>query len=98
MATISDSIGVLKSLAANPQILRARPTVLWFLIRYMGKFKISAVRGNYVIHSHLPPLNSPAYRRFIDEHLLPKTSGPSHAQVGLTNLCPQACGYCYNRR
>jgi MoaA/NifB/PqqE/SkfB family radical SAM enzyme len=97
-ASLSDRLGVLKSLAANPQILRARPAVLRFLMRYMGKFRISAVGGNYVVHSHLPPLNSPAYRRFIDEHLLPETSGPSHAQVGLTNLCPQACGYCYNRR
>jgi len=85
-------------MAANPQILRARPAVLWFLMQYMGKFKTTAVDGNYVIHSHLPPLNSPAYRRFINEHLLPETSGPSHAQVGLTNLCPQRCGYCYNRK
>jgi MoaA/NifB/PqqE/SkfB family radical SAM enzyme len=97
-SSLSDSLGVLKSVAANPQILRARPAVLWFLMQYMGKFKVKAVDGNFVIHSHLPPLNSPAYRRFIDEHLLPETSGPSHAQVGLTNLCPQRCGYCYNRK
>ena len=98
MPTLRDQIGILKSLAANPQILRARPALLWFLMQYMGKFKTTAVDGNYVIHSHLPPLNSPAYRRFINEHLLPEASGPSHAQVGLTNLCPQRCGYCYNRK
>jgi len=98
MLTLADQLGILKSLAANPQILRARPALLWFLMQYMGKFKTTAVDGNYVIHSHLPPLNSPAYRRFINEHLLPETSGPSHAQVGLTNLCPQSCGYCYNRK
>jgi MoaA/NifB/PqqE/SkfB family radical SAM enzyme len=98
MPSVADRLGVLKSMAANPQILRAKPSVLWFLMQYMGKFKVKAVGGNYVIHSHLPPLNSPAYKRFIDEHLLPETSGPSHAQVGLTNLCPQRCGYCYNRK
>ena len=98
MLTPADQLGILKNLAANPQILRARPALLWFLMQYMGKFKTTAVDGNYVIHSHLPPLNSPAYRRFINEHLLPETSGPSHAQVGLTNLCPQRCGYCYNRK
>jgi MoaA/NifB/PqqE/SkfB family radical SAM enzyme len=98
MPSVADRLGILKSMAENPQILRAKPSVLWFLIQYMGKFKVKAVDGNYVIHSHLPPLNSPAYRRFIDEHLLPETSGPSHAQVGLTNLCPQRCGYCYNRK
>ncbi len=26
-----------------------------------------------------------------------KIPKPSHAQIGLTNLCPQKCSYCYNR-
>jgi MoaA/NifB/PqqE/SkfB family radical SAM enzyme len=49
------------------------------------------------IHSHLPPLNSPAFGRFVKGHLLNKASGPSHAQIGLTNACPQRCRYCYSR-
>jgi MoaA/NifB/PqqE/SkfB family radical SAM enzyme len=42
-------------------------------------------------------LNSPAYGRFISEHLLNPGAGPSHAQIGLTNACPQNCTYCYNK-
>ena len=42
-------------------------------------------------------MKSKAYGRFIDEHLLARTEGPSHAQIGLTNVCPQHCTYCYNR-
>jgi MoaA/NifB/PqqE/SkfB family radical SAM enzyme len=63
----------------------------------MKKFRVKNVGGNLVIHSHLPPLNSEAYTRFIDEHLLGRINGPSHAQIGLTNACPQNCKYCYNK-
>lgn len=63
----------------------------------MGKFKIKKIGENLILHSHLPPLNSTAYGRFVREHLSKKTGGPSHAQVGLTNACPQRCAYCYNR-
>ena len=49
------------------------------------------------MHSHLPPLNSRAYSRFVKHQLIERTSGPSHAQIGLTNACPQNCDYCYNR-
>ena len=55
------------------------------------------VDGNLVLHSHLPPINSNAYSRFVKEHLLARTAGPSHAQIGLTNACPQNCCYCYNK-
>ena len=55
------------------------------------------VGGNLILHSHLPPLNSQAYARFIDEHLLVKNAGPSHAQIGITHACPQNCEYCYNK-
>ena len=68
-----------------------------FLSDYMSKFQIRRVGDNLILHSHLPPLNSPAYSRFVKEHLLAKTSGPSHAQIGITNACPQHCEYCYNR-
>jgi len=88
---------VLRALLKNPQILKVKPSLLLFLSRYMGKFKIQKVGGNLIVHSHLPPLNSHAYKRFIDEQLLGKSDGPSHAQVGLTNACPQKCSYCYNR-
>jgi MoaA/NifB/PqqE/SkfB family radical SAM enzyme len=88
---------LIKALLKNPQIIRARPSLLLFLAHYMRKFKVQAAGENLILHSHLPPINSLAYRRFIDEHLLGKTEGPSHAQVGLTNACPQRCAYCYNR-
>jgi MoaA/NifB/PqqE/SkfB family radical SAM enzyme len=88
---------VLKSLAANYRIIKAKPSLNLFLLQYMRKFKVYNLQGNLIIHSHLPPLNSRAYSRFVTEHLLGKTYGPSHAQVGLTNACPQNCTYCYNK-
>ncbi len=86
-----------RTVGSNPQMLKIDPSILWFLSQYMSKFKIRNVGGNLVLHSHLPPLNSNAYSRFLKEHLLARTAGPSHAQIGITNACPQRCEYCYNR-
>jgi len=88
---------VWRALALNPQVLKAGPRLVRFLFDYMGKFKVQDVGGRLILHSHLPPLNSRAYKRFIDEHLIKNVEGPSHAQVGLTNACPQKCAYCYSR-
>jgi MoaA/NifB/PqqE/SkfB family radical SAM enzyme len=88
---------VINAVAANPQIIMAKPSVNLFLYNYLRKFKVKEVGGNLFLHSHLPPLNSKAYSRFINEHLLVKTAGPSHAQIGITNACPQNCEYCYNK-
>lgn len=97
MLTFKEQIRLAKALLSNPRIIKVRPAVNWFLLQYFRKFKIVNVNGNFILHSHLPPLNSLAYTRFIDEHLLASTQGPSHAQIGLTNACPQNCRYCYNR-
>jgi MoaA/NifB/PqqE/SkfB family radical SAM enzyme len=86
-----------KAILSNPQIFRAKPSVNWFMYRYLRKFKVRRVGEHLVLHSHLPPLNSKAYGRFINEHLLTKMAGPSHAQIAVTNACPQNCEYCYNR-
>jgi MoaA/NifB/PqqE/SkfB family radical SAM enzyme len=88
---------ILKFLAANYRMIRVKPALNLFLLQYMKKFRVINLGGNLVIHSHLPPLNSEAYSRFVNEHLLAKTNGPSHAQIGLTNACPQNCRYCYNK-
>jgi len=88
---------ILKSLIANYRMIKVKPTLNFFLLQYMKKFRVLNIGGNLVIHSHLPPLNSDAYSRFVNEHLLSKTNGPSHAQIGLTNACPQNCQYCYNK-
>lgn len=88
---------VLGSVLRNPAILRTKPSVNLFLLDYLRSFRIRTVGRHVVVHSHLPPLNSRAYGRFVKEHLLGKSTGPSHAQVGLTNACPQRCAYCYNR-
>ena len=82
---------------ATPEIVLARPSLIGFLCAYLRKFRPVEVGGRIFIHSHLPPLNSPAYRRFVREHLLGGCSGPSHAQIGVTNVCPQNCSYCYNK-
>jgi MoaA/NifB/PqqE/SkfB family radical SAM enzyme len=78
-------------------MIRLKPSVNWFLLSYMRQFSVRNIGGSLVIHSHLPPVNSKAYSRFIDEHLLGGINGPSHAQIGVTNACPQGCEYCYNR-
>ncbi len=88
----------LKTFASNPALMRVSPAINWFLFRYVLKFKPMTVGGRVIVHSHLPPLNSRAYSRFVNEHLLVRTAGPSHAQIGVTNACPQNCIYCYNRR
>lgn len=97
MARPAGKIAVLKALASNPRILRARPRTLGFLSRYMKEFRVQRAGRNLILHSHLPPLNSRAYKRFIEQHLVARSEGPSHAQVGLTDRCPQNCAYCYNR-
>ncbi|MGZ5495417.1 MAG: radical SAM/SPASM domain-containing protein [Candidatus Aminicenantales bacterium] len=87
----------LQVLWRNPHMLKVRPSLSLFFLDYMRKFRVRKVGENLILHSHLPPLNSPAYSRFIREQLIEKREGPSHAQVGLTAECPQRCSYCYNR-
>lgn len=67
------------------------------MLRYLKKFPLKTFGKHLIIHSHLPPLNSRAYTRFLNEHLIKKSEGPTHAQIGLTNACPQKCEYCYNK-
>lgn len=74
-----------------------KPSVTRFMCAYMNKFRVRTVGKSLIVHSHLPPLNSKAYSRFVDLHLITKTEAPSHAQIGITNLCPQNCDYCYNK-
>jgi MoaA/NifB/PqqE/SkfB family radical SAM enzyme len=63
----------------------------------MRLFRTRNVGGKLILHSHLPPLNSRAYSRLVNEHFLRKIDGPSHAQIAVTNACPQRCSYCYNK-
>ena len=88
---------ILRALLARPKALRLKPAISLFLLGYMRKFRVRDVGGNLILHSHLPPLNSRAYGRFIEDHLLKRIEGPSHAQVAVTNACPQKCLFCYNR-
>ena len=87
----------LKVLRRNPHLLKVRPAVGLFFLRYMRKFRVRRFGENLILHSHLPPLNSPAYAGFVREQLVERRDLPTHAQVGLTNACPQRCVYCYNR-
>ncbi len=97
MGFLKNRLALARALGRNPQILGAGPGVNLFMLRYLRKFRPVTVGGNVILHSHLPPLNSAAYRRFVNEQLLARSDGPSHAQVGLTNACPQHCAYCYNQ-
>jgi MoaA/NifB/PqqE/SkfB family radical SAM enzyme len=97
MSSLTDNLALTKAILSRPEMIRVKPAVSLFMLQYLRKFNVRNVGGNLVIHSHLPPVNSKAYTRFIDEHLLGGIDGPSHAQVGVTNACPQGCEYCYNR-
>ena len=97
MTSLQNKIALIKAIMANPQIIRVKPSLNLFLAKYMGKFNLLNIDGRLVIHSHLPAMNSKAFTRFIDEHLLGRSPGPSHAQISVTTACPQNCAYCYNR-
>jgi len=97
MSEFRNKVALVKALLSNWQIVRVGPSINWFLTKYMGKFRLLNIGGQLIIHSHLPAVNSKAFTRFINEHLLARTEGPSHAQIGLTNACPQNCQYCYNK-
>lgn len=86
-----------KVVFSNPQMLLVNPRITGFMCSYMNKFRVRKVGNMLILHSHLPPLNSRAYSRFVREHLIKKVSGPSHAQIAITNACPQDCAYCYNK-
>lgn len=83
---------------ANPAMLRLGPDVSLSLARYMRRFRVKRCGDNMILHSHLPPLTSRAYARFVDLHLVDQVLGPSHAQIALTNACPQDCACCYNKQ
>jgi len=85
------------AILSAPKVVFARPSINGFLCGYLRKFTPVEVGGRIFVHSHLPPLNSLAYKRFVEEHLLSASAGPSHAQIGVTNACPQNCAYCYNK-
>lgn len=91
-----DLLALAESVIRTPQVLRVRPRTNLFLLKYFAKFRIRRVGPWRILHSHLPPINTPAYKRFVRRHLIKNISGPSHAQIGLTNACPQRCPYCYN--
>lgn len=88
---------ILKCLLANARQLAIKPSLNLFFLNYLRRFRVQKAGKHLVLHSHLPPLNHPAYARFVDLHLRQKVSGPSHAQIGVTNACPQRCVYCYNQ-
>ena len=97
MAELKNKIALAGALLSNMQLIRVKPSINRFLAKYMGKFNLLNIGGQLIIHSHLPPVNSKAFTRFINEHLLTGRPGPSHAQISLTNACPQNCPYCYNK-
>ncbi len=97
VAAVNKIRSMARAFLANPQLLFVKPSINTFMCSYMNKFRARTVGRNLIVHSHLPPLNSKAYSRFVDRHLIARTSGPSHAQIGVTNLCPQNCDYCYNK-
>ncbi len=88
---------IARAIVSNTRMIMAKPSIDWFFYRYLRKFTVLDVDGKLILHSHLPPINSRAYSRFLEHHLLSKSIVPSHAQIGVTNICPQGCEYCYNK-
>ena len=86
-----------RTLLRHPRMLRVHPALNLFFLRYISKFRIKNSAGHWTVHSHLPPLNSRAYRPLHRRAPAGTRQRPSHAQIGLTNACPQRCAYCYNR-
>lgn len=97
MAVLKNTLYLARTLRRVPRMARVSPALNLFFLRYINKFRIKDSAGRWIVHSHLPPLNHPAFARFVDLHLLRRVPGPSHAQIGLTNACPQRCVYCYSR-
>ena len=97
MGTVHPLAALARALVATPRLLLVRPALNAFLARYLQKFPVTEVNGRLILHSHLPPLDSPAYARFVRLHLLERRQAPSHAQVAVTSACPQRCPVCYNR-
>ena len=79
---------VWKALAANPRIIKTGPGILRFLCGYMRKFRVQDSGGDLILHSHLPPVNSDAYARFIDEHLIGRSEGPHTPRSALRTPAP----------
>lgn len=88
---------VLRAVVRAPGLLRVSPALASFLTRYLLEFPVAEVGGMTFVHSHLPPIDSDAYARFVKLHLRDRIGGPSHAQVAVTARCPQRCPVCYNR-
>lgn len=97
MIALQNVTALAKALLSNPQMIRVKPRVNLFLAEYLSKFRLQNIDGRPVIHSHLPAMNSRAFTRFINEHLLGRSSGPTHAQISVTSACAQNCVYCYNK-
>ena len=76
---------MLKVLLRNPRMAFVEPSITKFMCSYMNRFRVRKVGQNLILHSHLPPLNSRAYSKFVEEHLIKRVSGPSHAQIAITN-------------
>jgi len=97
MRIVPYPLALVKSIVGAPDLLRVRPALNTFLAGYLRKFPAMEIGGRTILHSHLPPLNSKAYARFVRAHFIDRVAGPSHAQVAVTNACPQKCPICYNR-
>ncbi|RPJ66890.1 MAG: radical SAM protein [Acidobacteria bacterium] len=97
MRFVHPLVALARALVAAPRLLSVRPSLNAFLAGYFRKFPVSEVGGRLILHSHLPPIDSPAYARFVRLHLVERRQAPSHAQVAVTAACPQRCLVCYNR-
>jgi len=64
----NERLALAKVLAANPAMLLVRPQASLFMAITCASSS-QKVRDNLILHSHLPPLTSQAYSRFVSHHL-----------------------------
>ena len=46
MAEFKNKVALVKALMSNMQIIKVKPSINWFLTKYMGKFNLLNIAGS----------------------------------------------------
>ncbi|RPJ73620.1 MAG: hypothetical protein EHM24_07615, partial [Acidobacteria bacterium] len=65
MRFVHPLVALARALVAAPRLVLVRPSLNAFLAGYFRKFPVTEAGGRLILHSHLPPIDSPAYARFV---------------------------------
>jgi len=73
---------------------RQRLGAIRFILRWLGRERLTRHRGQWVIGSYMPPFPGRAYDRFFSRVLLGRRLAPHSAFLSLTSDCPADCWHC----